>query len=142
MAFTTSMLSISTHWQMSILLFSLMVPLPTMILRNTLLGGSFFKDHLSFKSEISFTELLEAIAISSITLGLLLGVDINCGKIVTQFAMESGPLAEQTNALLTNGAGGEAGIWMSGMGIASDGDRIFVVTGNGAVSLLDLCDFY
>jgi len=50
--------------------------------------------------------------------------------------MESGPLAAQTNVLLTNGAGGEGGIWMSGMGIASDGDRLFVVTGNGAVSLL------
>jgi hypothetical protein len=68
--------------------------------------------------------------------GLIIGVDIKAAKIVTQFAMESGPLAEQTNALLTNGAGGEAGIWMSGMGIASDGNRLFVVTGNGNVSLL------
>ena len=70
--------------------------------------------------------------------GVIVGVDITAAKVVTQFAMESGPLAEQTNALLTNGAGGEAGIWMSGMGIASDGDRLFVVTGNGAVSLLNL----
>ena len=66
--------------------------------------------------------------------GVIIGVDINAAKIVTQFAMESGPLAQQTNALLTNGAGGEAGIWMSGMGIASDGERLFVVTGNGDVS--------
>jgi hypothetical protein len=70
--------------------------------------------------------------------GVIIGVDINQAKVVTQFAMESGPLAEQTNALLTNGAGGEAGIWMSGMGIASDGNRLFVVTGNGAVSLCQL----
>jgi hypothetical protein len=66
--------------------------------------------------------------------GVIVGVDINEAKIVTQFAMESGPLAQQTNVLLQNGGGGEAGIWMSGMGIASDGDRIFVVTGNGDVS--------
>lgn len=66
--------------------------------------------------------------------GVIIGVDINEAKVVTQFAMESGPLAQQTNVLLQNGGGGEAGIWMSGMGIASDGNRIFVVTGNGDVS--------
>lgn len=67
--------------------------------------------------------------------GLVIGVDVNKAKIVTQWSVESGPLAEaaQTNVLLQNGAGGQGGIWMSGMGLATDGDRLFVVTGNGDV---------
>jgi hypothetical protein len=63
--------------------------------------------------------------------GLVIGIDINQALIVTQFAIESGPLAAQTNVILQNGGGGQGGIWMSGMGLASDGDRFFVVTGNG-----------
>lgn len=51
--------------------------------------------------------------------------------------MESGPLvaASQTNDLLQNGGGGQGGIWMSGMGLSSDGERLFFVTGNGDVCL-------
>lgn len=64
--------------------------------------------------------------------GVVIGVDVVQAKIVTQWAVESGPLAPQTNQLLTNGDGGEGGIWMSGMGLASDGQRMFFVTGNGA----------
>jgi hypothetical protein len=65
--------------------------------------------------------------------GLVIGVDVNQAKIVTQWAVESGPVeaAAQTNDLLQDGGGGQGGIWMSGMGLASDGARIFVVTGNG-----------
>ena len=63
--------------------------------------------------------------------GLVIGIDINKAKIVTQWAVESGPLAAQTNVLLQNGGGGQGGIWMSGMGIVSDGERLFFVTGNG-----------
>ncbi|KAI9051067.1 hypothetical protein LZ554_005175 [Drepanopeziza brunnea f. sp. 'monogermtubi'] len=63
--------------------------------------------------------------------GIVLGVDVNKAKIVTQFAVESGPLTAQTNDLLQNGGGGLGGIWMSGMSPASDGQRLFVVSGNG-----------
>jgi len=70
--------------------------------------------------------------------GLVVGIDINQAKIVTTYAMESGPLTAQTNIMLQDGGGGQGGIWMSGMGIASDGERLFVVTGNGDVSLLFL----
>lgn len=71
--------------------------------------------------------------------GLVIGIDVNKAKIISAFAMESGPLAPQTNNLLQGSGGGEAGIWMSGMGIASDADgRIFVVTGNGDVCTLQV----
>lgn len=63
--------------------------------------------------------------------GLVIGIDVNKAKIVTHWAVESGPLAPQTNSLLQNGGGGEGGIWMSGMGLSSDGQRLFFVTGNG-----------
>ncbi|APA14815.1 hypothetical protein sscle_13g095850 [Sclerotinia sclerotiorum 1980 UF-70] len=63
--------------------------------------------------------------------GLVMGIDINKAKIITNWAVESGPLVPQTNVLLQGGGGGEGGIWMSGMGLATDGARIFLVTGNG-----------
>lgn len=63
--------------------------------------------------------------------GVIVGVDVNQAKVVTQFAMESGPLTPQTNVLTQNGGGGESGVWMSGFGLASDGQRLFAVTGNG-----------
>jgi hypothetical protein len=66
--------------------------------------------------------------------GLVIGVDVVKAQIVTSFAIESGPLVPQTNVLTQNGGGGEGGIWMSGMGLVADGERIFAVTGNGAVS--------
>ena len=65
--------------------------------------------------------------------GLIIGVDVNQAKIVTQFAIESGPLVAQTNSLLQNDGGGQGGIWMSGMSLATDGQRLFVLTGNGDV---------
>ncbi|KAF4632806.1 hypothetical protein G7Y89_g5318 [Cudoniella acicularis] len=63
--------------------------------------------------------------------GLVVGVDINKAQVISSFAIESGPLNSQTNVLSQNGGGGQGGIWMSGMGIASDGARLFVATGNG-----------
>ncbi|MCJ1408115.1 hypothetical protein MMC19_002188, partial [Ptychographa xylographoides] len=63
--------------------------------------------------------------------GVVIGVDVNQQKIVTQFATESGPLAEQTNIWNDNGGGGQAGIWMGGMALSSDSGRLFFVTGNG-----------
>ncbi|KAF7895090.1 hypothetical protein EAF00_006904 [Botryotinia globosa] len=63
--------------------------------------------------------------------GLVMGIDINKAKIITNWAVESGPLVPQTNVLLDGGGGGEGGIWMSGMGLATDGARIFLVSGNG-----------
>ncbi|KAL8771535.1 MAG: hypothetical protein Q9209_002977 [Squamulea sp. 1 TL-2023] len=64
--------------------------------------------------------------------GVVIGVDINQHKVVTNFAVMSGPLAPQTNVWNENGGGGEGGIWMSGMPIATDGaNRLFWVSGNG-----------
>lgn len=64
--------------------------------------------------------------------GLVVGIDINQKKVITNFATESGPLVPQTNVWNQNGGGGQGGIWMSGMGLASDGNRLFFVSGNGA----------
>ncbi|KAF7951604.1 hypothetical protein EAE96_006907 [Botrytis aclada] len=63
--------------------------------------------------------------------GLVMGIDVNKAKIITNWAVESGPLVPQTNVLLDGGGGGEGGIWMSGMGLATDGARVFLVSGNG-----------
>ncbi|KAL8776823.1 MAG: hypothetical protein Q9194_002912, partial [Teloschistes cf. exilis] len=64
--------------------------------------------------------------------GVVIGVDINQKKVVTNFAVESGPLVPQTNNWQQNGGGGEGGIWMSGMALATDGaNRLFWVSGNG-----------
>lgn len=64
--------------------------------------------------------------------GLVVGIDVAAKKVATTFSMMSGPLAPQTNVWDQNAGGGQAGIWMSGMGLSSDGSRIFMVTGNGA----------
>jgi hypothetical protein len=63
--------------------------------------------------------------------GLVIGIDVNLKRVVTIYAMESGPLSTPSEVLLQTGGGGQAGIWMSGMGLASDGQRLFFVTGNG-----------
>ncbi len=63
--------------------------------------------------------------------GLVIGIDINQKKIVTSFATETGPLVPQSNVWNQNGGGGEGGIWMSGVGLATDGARLFFVSGNG-----------
>ena len=63
--------------------------------------------------------------------GLVVGIDVTTAKIVTQFATESGPLVPQTNVWSQNAGGGEGGIWMSGFAMSTDGQRLFVVTGNG-----------
>lgn len=51
--------------------------------------------------------------------------------MVTNFAVESGPLVPQTNVWNQNAGGGQGGIWMSGMAMATDGNRVFWVSGNG-----------
>ncbi|KAL9085044.1 MAG: hypothetical protein Q9165_007785 [Trypethelium subeluteriae] len=63
--------------------------------------------------------------------GTVLGVDVTQQKVVTNFATESGPNSRFTTDWDQNLGGGQAGIWMSGMGLASDGNRLFFVTGNG-----------
>ncbi|TKA41870.1 hypothetical protein B0A49_13446, partial [Cryomyces minteri] len=63
--------------------------------------------------------------------GTVLGVDVTTQKVVTNFATESGPNSRFSTDWLPNGGGGQAGIWQSGMGLASDGNRMFFVTGNG-----------
>ncbi|KAI9821956.1 MAG: hypothetical protein M1827_002538 [Pycnora praestabilis] len=63
--------------------------------------------------------------------GLVLGIDITQQKIVTNFATEAGPLVPHDQNWIDNAGGGQGGIWMSGMAMATDGDRLFFVTGNG-----------
>ncbi len=63
--------------------------------------------------------------------GVVVGVDVNLQKVVTNFATESGPLVPQTNVWNQNGGGGEGGIWQSGFGLSSDGQRLFFASGNG-----------
>lgn len=63
--------------------------------------------------------------------GVVIGVDVAQKSVVTSFAVESGPLVPQTNVWNENGGGGEGGIWMSGMGLSTDGNRMFFVSGNG-----------
>lgn len=62
--------------------------------------------------------------------GQVVGVDINQKQVVTNFAMESGPLVAQTNVWNQNAGGGEGGIWMGGAGLSTDGQRLFLVSGN------------
>ncbi|KZF19452.1 WSC-domain-containing protein [Xylona heveae TC161] len=63
--------------------------------------------------------------------GTVIGVDITQKKIITNFATEAGPLSGHDTNWQDNGGGGQGGIWMSGMAMATDGARMFFVTGNG-----------
>ncbi|KAL8705372.1 MAG: hypothetical protein Q9201_001491 [Fulgogasparrea decipioides] len=64
--------------------------------------------------------------------GMVTGVSTTAGVgITSMFAMESAPGAPPVTLDIMSQKGGGAGIWMSGMAPATDGDRIFVVTGNG-----------
>lgn len=59
-----------------------------------------------------------------------MGVD-TAGTVRTAFVTEGGPHASPEDGTWTGG-GGKAGIWMSGMGLATDSpSRLFFVTGNG-----------
>ena len=62
--------------------------------------------------------------------GQVVGIDVNQQVVVTNFAVESGPLVAQSNVWNQNGGGGEGGIWMSGAALSVDGQRLFFVTGN------------
>ena len=63
---------------------------------------------------------------------MVVGVSTNAGVGVTSiFAMESAPYAPPVGTDITVQQGGKAGIWQSGMALATDGGRLFVVTGNG-----------
>ncbi|CAD6594301.1 MAG: hypothetical protein ASARMPREDX12_008599 [Alectoria sarmentosa] len=63
--------------------------------------------------------------------GQVVGVDINLQTVVTNFVTEAGPLVPQTNVWNENLGGGQGGIWMSGMALSTDGERLFWVSGNG-----------
>ncbi|KAI4172140.1 MAG: hypothetical protein LQ348_006819, partial [Seirophora lacunosa] len=63
--------------------------------------------------------------------GMVASVSTQPGVGVTSmFAMEAAPGGPSTLDIMEQ-KGGKAGIWMSGMAPATDGARIFVVTGNG-----------
>lgn len=63
--------------------------------------------------------------------GTVLGIDINKQAVATNFAVEAGPNSRFTTDWTVNGGGGQGGIWQAGMGLASDGNRLFFATGNG-----------
>ena len=64
--------------------------------------------------------------------GMITGVSTTAGVGVTSmYAMEASPGGPPATTDIMNQAGGKAGIWMSGMAPATDGSRLFIVTGNG-----------
>ncbi len=63
--------------------------------------------------------------------GLLVSVTKSTGS-VNIYATEASPGAPSPQPLdITSQNGGKAGIWQTGMGFPTDGDRVFFVTGNG-----------
>jgi iron transport multicopper oxidase len=61
---------------------------------------------------------------------MLLSVTKTTGAVTNIIAMEARPGAPSPQATVyTTQGGGKAGIWQSGMGIATDGSRVFFVTG-------------
>lgn len=69
--------------------------------------------------------------------GMIVGVSTTAGIGVTGlYTMESSPGAAPVQADIMQQVGGKAGIWAGGMGIATDGTRIFFAT----VSLVYLCN--
>ncbi|CAG8961012.1 hypothetical protein HYFRA_00002552 [Hymenoscyphus fraxineus] len=64
--------------------------------------------------------------------GMLVAVSKSPGVGVTSlYAMESSPGAPPVVSDITVQQGGKAGIWQAGQGFATDGNRLFLVTGNG-----------
>ena len=63
--------------------------------------------------------------------GLVVGIDIVNKNIASQWAVSVGPLTPHSDSLLQNGAGGQGGIRQSGVGLSTDGSRLFFATGNG-----------
>jgi iron transport multicopper oxidase len=64
--------------------------------------------------------------------GMLVAVSTTAGVGVTSiYAMEGGPAASPETNDIFNQAGGKAGIWQGGFGLATDQSRIFFATGNG-----------
>jgi iron transport multicopper oxidase len=61
--------------------------------------------------------------------GMIVGVSTTAGVGVTGlYTMESSPGAAPVQADIMQQVGGKAGIWAGGMGIATDGTRIFFAT--------------
>jgi iron transport multicopper oxidase len=64
--------------------------------------------------------------------GMLVAVSTSPGVGVTSlYAMEASPGAPPVVTDITVQQGGKAGIWQGGMGLATDGSRLFLATGNG-----------
>jgi iron transport multicopper oxidase len=60
--------------------------------------------------------------------GMLVAVKPGVG-VISIYAMEGGPAAmPEVDDIMTQ-SGGKAGIWQGGMGLATDGPRIFFATG-------------
>ena len=64
--------------------------------------------------------------------GMIVGVSTTPQVgVVSLFAMESSPGAPPVVSDITVQQGGKAGIWQGGMGLSTDGSRLFFATGNG-----------
>ncbi|KAF4630464.1 hypothetical protein G7Y89_g7678 [Cudoniella acicularis] len=64
--------------------------------------------------------------------GMAVAVSTSAGVGVTSiYAMEASPGAPPVVTDITLQEGGKAGIWQGGMGLAQDGNRFFLATGNG-----------
>ncbi|EPE25666.1 hypothetical protein GLAREA_01578 [Glarea lozoyensis ATCC 20868] len=64
--------------------------------------------------------------------GMIVAVGTAPGAgVVSLYAMEATPGAPAQTLDIMNQQGGKAGIWHAGMGLAVDGNKFFVVTGNG-----------
>lgn len=61
--------------------------------------------------------------------GSTIGIDVAQKKIVSVWGSQVGPQSAFSTDYTGDGGGG--GIWQSGAGLATDGNRIFFVTGNG-----------
>jgi iron transport multicopper oxidase len=63
--------------------------------------------------------------------GVVIGIDIVNKNIATQWAAVVGPQAPHQSTYLQGSNGGGGGIWQSGVGLSTDGNRLFLATGNG-----------
>ena len=85
----------------------------------TLIGGTVFGSFGGHCDKYNYT-------------GMLVGVSTAAnGGVASMYAMESSPHAPPVVSDINIQQGGKAGIWMGGMAPATDGSRLFVVTGNG-----------
>ena len=105
------------------------------------IGGVSFQHTVRASSKLKHIWLVQALTLVAGTVyggfashcdnynytGMMFGVNVSTKRIVSNFAMESGPSINH-EAWNASEGGGRAGVWMSGMSPATDGSRIFIVS--------------